>query len=223
MVISWTLAVMALISSFTVMADSLPGVGTGYKHSQFKLNGVSDYSVNRQVPLHFQLTHDEVGGRWNVSKDLLQPHFPSLTMQNNLADEATGLRQYDAALSLSPIMKKGINVDLGLNIRFIDGNAVFSENGQQQRHNFRAAIPMFYAAALFNLPFKGLSAGFVGRHSNSMSNPSFDYKAKLSYEWVGGLGLEGGWQHQQYADDELNQLPNKPVAKGLFLDLHLKF
>ncbi|VAX14277.1 hypothetical protein MNBD_GAMMA24-9 [hydrothermal vent metagenome] len=223
MVISWILIVMALISSFTVMAESSSGVGVDYKPSQFKLNVVSDYSVNRQVPLHLQLTHDEVGGRWNVSKDLLQPHFPSLTRQDNLAAEATGLQQYDAALSLFPMMKKGMNLDLGLNIRFIDGNAVFAENGQQQFRNFRAAIPMFYAAALFNLPFKGLSAGFVGRHSNSMSNPSFDYKAKLSYEWIGGLGLEGGWQRQQYANDELNQLQRKPVAKGLFLDLHLKF
>lgn len=223
MVISWILIVMAFISSFTVMADSLSsGAGAGYKYSQFKLGTTSDYSVNRQVPLHFQLTHDEIAGRWNVSKDLLQPHFPGLTIQANLAGEATGLQQYDAAFSF-PMMKKGMNFDLGLNVRFIDGNAVFSANGQQQRHNFRAAIPMFYAAALFNLPFKGLSAGFVGRRSNSLSNPSFDYKAKLSYEWVGGLGLEGGWQHQQYANDELNRLPNKSITKGLFLDLHLKF
>lgn len=222
MLISWTLAVMILISSFSAMADSLSEAGVGYKHSRFKGDVVSDYSVNRQVPLHFQLTHDEVDGRWNVSKDLLQPYFPGLTMQDNLTGEATGLRQYDAALSF-PMMKKGMNFDFGLNIRFIDGNAVFLENGQQQRRNFREAIPMFYAAALFNLPFKGLSAGFVGRHSNSMSNPSFDYKAKLSYEWIGGLGLEGGWQSQQYANDELNQLQRKPVAKGLFLDLHLKF
>ncbi len=222
MLISRAIAVMALISSFTVMADTLSGTGADYRSSQFKVGLVSDYSVNRQVPLHFQLTHDALGGRWNVSKDLLRPHFPGLARQDELMDEATGLRQYDAAFSF-PMMKPGMNFDLGLNIRFIDGNAVFSANGQQQRQNFREAIPMIYAAALFNLPFKGLSAGFVGRHSDSMINPSFDYKAKLSYEWVGGLGLEGGWRHQQYANDELNQLQSKPVAKGLFLDLHLKF
>ncbi len=224
MVISWTIAVMALISSFTVMAGPLSGAGDGsdYQYSPFKTGVVSNYAVNRQVPLHFQLTHDVVDGRWNVKKDLLQPHFSGVAMQDKLASEATGLRQYDAAL-LFPMTKKGMNFDLGLNIRFIDANAVFFTNGQQQLHNFREAIPMFYAAALFNLPFKGLSAGFVGRHSDSMINPSFDYKAQLSYEWVGGLGLEGGWQHQQYASDEMNQLLSKPVTKGLFLDLHLKF
>ena len=217
--ISWAIAVMALTGSFTVMADTLSGAGVDYRTSQDK---ASDYSLNRQAPLHFQLTHDAVGGRWNISKDLLRPHFPGLAMQDELTDETRGLRQYDAALSF-PMMKPGMNFDLGLNIRFIDGNAVFSANGRRQRQNFRKAIPMIYAAALFNLPFKGLSAGFVGRHSDSMINPSFDYKARLSYEWVGGLGLEGGWQHQQYANDGLNLLQRKPVTKGLFLDLHLQF
>lgn len=222
MFISWTLVIIALISSFPAMADSSSETGADFRCSRCKFDVISNNTVNRQVPLHFQWMHDKVGGRWNVSKNLLQPHFPGLTMQDNLSEETTGLRQYDAALSF-PMMKKGINFDLGLNIRFIDGNAVFFTHGQQQYHNFREAIPMFYAAALFDLPFKGLSAGFVGRHSKSMIHPSFDYKARLSYEWSGGLGLEGGWQRQQYANDELNQLQRKPIVKSMFLDLHLKF
>ncbi len=220
-----TIAVIVLFSNFTVMADSFSGIRleASHQHSQLKANAASNYSVNKQGPLHFQLTHDYVGGRWNVSEDLLQPHFSSATMGDSLPAEATGLRQYDAAL-LYPMVNRGMNLDLGLNIRFINGNAIFYTHDQkQQQRNFREAVPMFYAAALFELPFKGLSAGFVGRHSDSLINPSFDYKAKLSYEWAGGLGLEGGWQHQKYASDELNQLQSNPVSKGLFLDLRLRF
>ncbi len=213
-----TIAVMVLFSNFTVMADPLYGIS--YQPSQDRAK--TSVEDKQALPLRFQLTSDYVGGRWNVSEDLLQPHFDSMSTGNSLSSEVTGLRQYDAALSY-PLVKKGMNFDLGLNIRFIDGQAVSYIAGSQQRHNFREAVPMFYAAALFDLPFKGLSAGFVGRHSDSLINPSFDYKARLSYEWAGGLGLEGGWQHQQYANDELNQLQSAPVSKGLFLDLRLKF
>ncbi len=216
-----TVAVSVLFSSFAVVAEPLSGTG-GYQRLPFKAGAVLKHSANRQAPLRFQMTHNYVGSRWTVSEDLLQPHFASATTGASLPGELTGLRQHDAALSF-PVVNKGMNLDLGLNIRFINGSAVSHTAGRQQQRNFSKAIPMFYAAALFELPFKGLSAGFVGRHSDSLINPSFDYRAKLSYEWAGGLGLEGGWQHQQYASDEVNQLQNKPVSKGLFLDLHLRF
>ena len=206
-----TVALSMLLSSFTVMADTLSGVG--HQRLPFKTGAVLKHSANRQaLPLRFQMTHNYVGSRWTVSRDLLQPHFASVTTEDSLPGELTGLRQHDAALSF-PVMNKGMNLDLGLNIRFINGSAVSYTAGRQQQRNFSKAIPMFYAAALFELPFKGLSAGFVGRHSDSLVNPCFDYRATLSYEWAGGLGLEGGWQHQQYASDELNQLQNTPVSK----------
>ncbi len=216
-----TIAVIALFSNFTVMADSPSEyrLDAGHQRSPFSLSS----ATNSQARLHFQLSHDKVGGRWNVSEDLLQPRFSSETARDLISDEATGLRQYDAALSY-PMVRRGMNLDLGLNIRFINGNAIsYSEDYKQQQRNFREAVPMFYAAALFELPFKGLSAGFVGRHSDSLINPSFDYKARLSYEWAGGLGLEGGWQHQKYASDELNQLQSRSVSRGLFLDFRLRF
>jgi len=213
------IAVITLFSNFTAMAGSLPT--SDYHNWQFKTAGESEHSAGKPIPLNFQLAHDNAGGRWNVSDDLLRPRFSSTSVDDGSMAEATGLQQYDAALSYA-LTKKGMNLDLGLNIRFFEGHT-FAYQSNRAQHNFREAVPMFYAAALFDLPFKGLSAGFEGRHSDSLINPSFDYKAKLSYQWTGGLGLEGGWQHQQYANDELNQLQNSLDAKGVFLDLRLKF
>jgi len=214
------LTVIMLFSSFAAMADSLSK--SDYQNWQFNLNAAPPHSATRPISLHFRFAHDNVGGRWNVSDDLLRPQFSSVIVEEDNMHDAMGLRQYDAALSY-PMTKDGMNFDLGLNIRVYEGNAFSSMSAQSQQHNFREAVPMFYAAALFELPFKGLSAGFVGRHSDSLINPSFDYKAKLSYQWADGLGLEGGWQHQQYANDELNRLQNSLDAKGVFLDLRLKF
>ncbi len=213
-----TFAAIALFANVTVIADPLSGIS----YSSVSGGAKTSADDSQTLPLRFQLSSGHVGGRWNVSDDLLQPHFDSMDAESNLAAEATGLRQYDAAL-LYPVVKKGMNFNLGFNIRVIDGQVAAYTAGSQQRHNFREAVPMFYAAALFDLPFKGLSAGFIGRHSDSLINPSFDYKARLSYEWAGGLGLEGGWQHQQYANDQLNQLQRAPDSKGLFLDLRLRF
>ncbi len=214
------IAVITLFSSFAARAES--SSASDYHNWQFKMNDAPSHSTGKPVPLNFQLAHDPVGGRWNISEDLLRPRFSSAMADDAAMPETTGLQQYDAALSYA-VVKKGMNLDLGLNIRFFDGNTFYHRSSRQPQHNFRDAVPMFYAAALFELPFEGLSAGFVGRHSDSLINPSFDYKAKLSYQWAGGLGLEGGWQHQQYANDQLNSLQNSLDAKGVFLDLRLKF
>jgi hypothetical protein len=117
-----------------------------------------------------------------------------------------------------------MNFGVGVNIRLI--NKVFSEteNGETSFHNFSEAIPMFYATALFDLPFKGLSAGFEGLHSELPKNGRFDYKAKLHYQWNDVLGFEGGWQHQQQPFTAgHNDLQETEGADSLYLDFRLNF
>ncbi len=194
-----TVAVIGLFGSAAVWADT-------WQHD------------GRPKALQFELRHDYAGkyGRPRTAGDWLQPQFASTANR----ETQPALHRYDAALTY-PLSGKGMNFNLGLNLRVIDGWR--NDLARSQTRSFRETVPMFYAAALFDLPFKGLQAGFEGRHSDSLVNPSFDYKAKLSYEWDGGLGLEGGWQHQRYADEELNRWQGLPVSKGLFLDLRLKF
>ncbi|MDH5571979.1 MAG: hypothetical protein OEY89_09450 [Gammaproteobacteria bacterium] len=174
-------------------------------------------------PLKVQLEQQRVVQAMNISSEFLRPHFASDDIQtDSYPRNSNPLKQYDAAV-IYPMAHDGFDIGLGVNLRMIEGMSFSSENGQTQGHNFSEAIPMFYASALLNLPFEGLSAGLEGRHSDSLSNRSFDYKARLRYEWSNGLGFEGSWQHQQYTDDRLNAIPDSNESNSLFLDMRLKF
>lgn len=175
--------------------------------------------------LRIQLEHQRIGIEQNmiVGNEFLRPHFANDDLQLGEDQQySTTFKQYDAAV-VYPMAHMGLDIGIGVNLRLIDGMSWTSEDGQYQSRNFSEAIPMFYASALLNLPFEGLSAGFEGRHSDSLINGSFDYKAKLRYEWSNSVGFEGSWHHQQYTDDRLNVLQDNNESNSLFLDMRLKF
>lgn len=137
------------------------------------------------------------------------------------------LKRYDATW-LYPVSKSvGINVDLGMNLHYFDGQVAVETNQGWVMHSYRSTIPMFYASALFDLPFKGLSARFDGGSQINVKweklFTSFDYKAALRYDWDNGVGLEGGWQQRQWQLDNIGSADNQLESKGLYLDLKYKF
>ncbi len=137
---------------------------------------------------------------------------------NALSGQVT---QYDATISY-PFSRDGaVDFDLGINIRLINANFKTQSIDQQTRY-VNATLPMFYASALFNLPYDGLSASLGGSHFEYDRYRAYDYKAKLSYTWQSGFGLEGGWQHQQLNIDG-SDFQTRFEIKGPFLDLKYRF
>ena len=137
------------------------------------------------------------------------------------------LRRYDATW-LYPVSKSvGVNVDLGMNLHYFDGQVAVESSQGWVMHSYRSTIPMFYASALFDLPFKGLSARIDGGSQMNVQwdklFTSFDYKASLRYDWDNGVGLEGGWQQRQWQLDNLGNGDNQIQSKGLYLDLKYQF
>jgi len=149
----------------------------------------------------------------------------SLAGSNQLFDRentAQGqITQYDAVFAY-PFGKPGntVNFDLGVNIRFI--NAGFRNQDVDQTRRLNMTLPMFHATAFFNIPNSGLSASLGGRYIDYDQYRASDYKAKLSYSWQNGFGLEGGWQHQQFSIDGSDYHTEFEV-KGPFLDLKYRF
>lgn len=171
----------------------------------------------------------EVGLRWQVDykqvrldelgRRLITPDFMSLS-----AEVGTQFDQYDARI-LYPVRQAGLRLDFGLHLRHIEGYASLPAGGTAagaDRATLNTTIPSFYASALFDLPFQGLSAGFEGSRSG-LSDRLFDYRAKLQYQWRNGFGLQGGWQHQQMTLDPA--LDTGPVLTnfGPYLDLRWQF
>ena len=131
------------------------------------------------------------------------------------------VNQYDAKITYPFASHKNLNFDLGLNLRFLNGDLTQSDLGQTQYH-LNTALPMFYANALYTLPNSGLSASFGASHFEDEQYYALDYKAKLSYQWQSGFGLEGGWQHQQFSIDG-GDIQAEIENKGPFIDFKYNF
>lgn len=132
--------------------------------------------------------------------------------------DALEFSQFDATWTY-PWETKNFNIDLGVTLRHLSGISYASENVSSQY--FQEVLPLFHASALFSLPLKGLSAGIEGSHLNTDSNQIFDYRAKVSYEWRKGFGLQGGWQHQQFNLN--NSLDTGYEKNGPYIDFYLSF
>ena len=147
--------------------------------------------------------------------------------ESNASHFVGSLNRFDATW-LYPVSKsEGMNVDLGVNLRHFDGLLAVESTQGRVLQSYRSTVPMIYASALFDLPFKGLSARVDGGSQINVEwdqlFTSFDYKAAIRYDWDNGIGLEGGWQHRQWQLDDVGSADSRVESKGLFLDLKYKF
>ena len=194
------LFLLLLTGSLSVMADT-----------QTDQNGAASAALPQ---FEFQFAqkqwHEEAANR-----DLITPDFKSLH------DSTTQIEQLDARI-LYPLTGKGLHIGVGLNIRYIQGISSLAMDGAKQKTRLDDTITALHARALFDLPFQGLSAGVEGSHTG-FSDQLFDYRAQLRYEWANGLGLQGGWQHQQMSLDLSEDSNTTFSSEGPYLDLNWRF
>ena len=159
------------------------------------------------------------GANWMSELDNIStaPQNSKYSLDNKL------LRQYDATF-FYPFQSGKFNFDLGVNIKFINGLTENSDKfGTVTTQAYNATLPMMYATALYELPWKGLSAGIEGKHMVFDSSTAYDYKAVLSYQSRSGFGLNGGWQYQQLHLDAFQNITTNSETEGPFVDFFYNF
>jgi outer membrane protein len=174
---------------------------------------------------NFKFQHQYVSAGKSYNRDEMLGHN-MFNNQNVLLLEknspfAGDINQFDATISYPVSRYNLVNFDLGINLRYVDAE-LKGQNLDQAATHINTTLPMLYANALFNLPFKGMSASVGGSHLQYDEYFAFDYKAKLSYTWENGFGLEGGWQHQRFNIDSADVQADFE-SKGPFLDLKYRF
>ena len=194
-----------------------------------------DYSVTPDTAaIKFQLIKRNnalIPSGYNIAPPDADPYAGQM-------EQSHSSNYYDALFYYPVHQRSGLNIDLGINLRFQEQNtdpyrALGSDrhwlhnlsNETSEYHSSDFQLPsktLVHAAALFELPFEGLSAGVSGSHDGRLENAEFNYSARLNYQWKNGLGLQGGWQHQQYPLDQTN-LDETIEDQRLFLDLKYKF
>lgn len=168
----------------------------------------------------FQFQHQSINLGSSSARDS-QPVAGSRQLFDSANSTQGQVNQYDAMITY-PLGQRDrvVNFDLGVNIRFID--AGFKNQDVDKTERLNMALPMLHATALFNLPFKGLTASVGGSHIEYEQYRAYDYKARLNYSWNNGFGLEGGWQHQQFSIDG-SDYQTHFETEGPYLDLKYRF
>ncbi len=151
-------------------------------------------------------------------------NFTSNQVPQLINENYVDFSQYDATwlYSFSPSYSSksnNINFDLGVTLRHLSGTT----NSAIHNVYFQKTLPLLYGSAIFHFPLKGLSARIEGNHLDLSDTQFFDYKAKLSYEWRNGFGMQGGWQHQQFSLDSVNKSDALYESNGPYIDFYLNF
>ncbi len=164
-----------------------------------------------------KFSFDERSVNYAAENFQLNPVFQSLN-----DGVATQYDQFDARM-LFPLTGEKYEVGLGVNLRNIQGSASLGSSEAERYNTYNQVIPSFYADALFNLPFKGLSAGFEGSHNPVGANQLLDYRAKLNYKWSDTLNLQGGWEHQQMSFEISDDYRSEYKSAGPYIDFRWRF
>ena len=184
----------------------------------------SDVVTNLFQP-NFKFQHQRMSGGKSFSHDeLLRGDLlsdPNVLMLDKNSPFSGNINQFDATIFYPFSTHNVVSFDLGINLRYVDAELKGQSLDQTGTH-INTTLPMIYATAFFNLPFKGMSASIGGSHLQYDDYFAFDYKAKLSYTWDNGFGLEGGWQHQRFNVDS-HDVQADFESKGPFLDLKYHF
>ncbi len=181
-----------------------------------------DHTRDTLVPA-FKLQKNE-----NLLDPQLSSSLDSDTLKRSTSQKGpeARLRSYDAIFYF-PLHRRGVSVDLGVNLRLQEDDSLLNTAGGYHERDWLNIDPnetktLVHANAVFDLPFSGLKAGVSGTYNPTLNYMEYDYQAKLSYKWKSGLGLEGGWQHQQKSLDQQNFNDTLDI-QTLFLDMNYRF
>lgn len=178
----------------------------------FSTNALAEQSESL---LNFKFNHlTNIPNAEQVSQ--LHPSINSQFLNN----QALKFEQIDATWTY-PWQTKNMNIDLGVTLRHLSG--VNNSTNNSGNGHFQEVLPLLHASALYAFDVEGLSAGIEGSHLGSNNRQVFDYRAKVSYEWRKGFGLQGGWQHQQFNLDNASNASTGYEQTGPFIDFYLNF
>ena len=175
------------------------------------------------------------------------PFLPNLKIQKtNFSDSASGTitanitfdgKNYSASDSVTSsitldqidvipywrILDNWVNLDIGLNIKLIDGQIQVDSSTEHANEDFSVILPMLYTKARFDLPFSGLSVeadiSYVGYSGNKFS----DIKAGIVYETSYGLGATLGYRQQNITLDDIDNIYGELNIKGPYAGLFYHF
>jgi outer membrane protein len=149
--------------------------------------------------------------------------FDGKSYSNDVKSSLT-LNQVDM-IAYYRILDNWVNLDIGLNLKKIDGNIKLSDstNTIATDKNFNVTIPMLYAKARFDMPFTGLSVELDISKIAYSGNSLIDAKAGIVYQTSLGLGAITGIREQTLTLDDIDNTYGDINIRGFYFGLFYHF
>lgn len=160
-------------------------------------------SVEHPVPIlpNLRVAYNQVSSKGDGT---LTADFGDITATTNVDTDIT-LDQIDTTLYYE-VMDNVVDLDLGLNVKLVNGNVKVTGGGTKEDQDFVAPIPMLYVSAGVDLPLTGLSVGGQGSVIAYGGNRLTDLSANLAYESPLGIGAEVGYRQLRLKVDDVSNV-----------------
>lgn len=114
------------------------------------------------------------------------------------------LKMYDVALYYE-ILDNWVNIDVGLNVKLIDGTLNVKTTTKDETSKLNAPIPMLYGKARFDVPTTDLSFQVEGNYVSYSGSTIYDAEAGVRYTFALGLGVEAGYKTMKLKLDDVDK------------------
>lgn len=128
------------------------------------------------------------------------------------------LKSTDAILYYR-LLDNWVNLDLGLDVRKIDGTFALGSNNSI---SVSTPVPMLYAAAEFDLPLTGLSVGADYKVVSYQGSNYSDSRLRVAYEY-GVVGIEAGVRATKIKLSDVDSVNADLDFKGVMVGAFLHF
>ncbi|NEW60972.1 TIGR04219 family outer membrane beta-barrel protein, partial [Sulfurovum sp. bin170] len=140
--------------------------------------------------------------------------FQLFNITDNI-DTKLDLTMYDLTLYYE-ILDNWVNVDLGVNLKYIDGTIDIESTTEYEHKSFQAPIPMLYAKARFDVPTTDLSFQAEGNYISYDSNTLYDLEVGARYSFALGFGVEAGYKSFKLKLDDIDDLSMDTDFSGAY-------
>ena len=130
-------------------------------------------------------------------------------------DTKLDLKMYDIALYYE-LLDNWINLDVGLNVKFIDGSIDIKTTTEHEHTDFNAPIPMLYGKARLDIPATDVSFQAEGNYISYSGNTLYDLELGARYTFALGLGVEAGYKIFKLKLDDIDDLTMNADFSGAY-------
>ncbi len=121
------------------------------------------------------------------------------------------------------ILDNWLNMDVGLNVKYVDGTIDVQSSTENESTNFTLPIPMLYAKARFDVPTTDLSFQVEGNYVTYDGHTLYDFEAGARYTMMLGFGIEAGYKALSLTIDDIDDTSLDADFSGVYGKLVLDF